>query len=494
MRLSFNWTVGRRITAGFTVIVALTAAVGGIGLLSMTHIEAETRRMDERALPAVVLVSRIQSMVKENYINTAQHYLAETTEERDRIEKAMDAMSAELTVLYGQFEPLLEGEDETTLYAQIKVSRGLYRTTRSEVLQLSRANDMAAARLRYTQELYTVYSTYIRQLDQMVGLHRTDAQVTAAGILDRAVQTRIQTVAALGSLLAVCVGLAWLITHRINRALREASGSVSQGSDSVRAASGEITTASVSLAEGSSELAASIQQMSASLEEISSMTRRNAGHAQDALQLAQETRSAAENSKEGMEALVTAMDAIQGAGENVSKIVKTIDEIAFQTNLLALNAAVEAARAGEAGAGFAVVADEVRSLAQRSAVAAKETTASIQDSIEKSQRGVSISGEVSERFKEIVNRTTRVASLVAEIAGASDEQSKGVAQVLTAVTHMDTATQTTAASAEECASAATELEAQAVSLSEVVSRLGKLAGTQAHAPRTGENGKEVEQA
>jgi methyl-accepting chemotaxis protein len=242
----------------------------------------------------------------------------------------------------------------------------------------------------------------------------------------------------------------------------------------VASASGQISSASQSLAEGASEQAASLEETSASLEEIASMTKRNAENALSAKDLSSETRQAAETGSSNMHEMNRAMADIQSASGNISKIIKTIDEIAFQTNILALNAAVEAARAGEAGAGFAVVADEVRNLAQRSAQAAKETAEKIEDSISKSANGVALSGKVTESLGQIVTKARQVDELVAEIATASREQSQGIDQVNTAVTQMDKVTQTNAATAEESASASEELSAQAATLREIVADLQTL--------------------
>jgi len=172
----------------------------------------------------------------------------------------------------------------------------------------------------------------------------------------------------------------------------------------------------------------------------------------------------------------SAMDAIKESSANIAKIVKTIDEIAFQTNILALNAAVEAARAGEAGAGFAVVAEEVRSLAQRSASAAKETAALIDESVVRSGRGVDISGQVAQSFAHILDKARQVDTLVGEIATASNEQHQGIGQVTTAVSQMDKVTQSNASGAEESAAASEELSAQAQVLHDTVRQLERLVG------------------
>jgi len=217
------------------------------------------------------------------------------------------------------------------------------------------------------------------------------------------------------------------------------------------------------------------------------MTKRNAESASKVKSAAAQTRSSADAGAQQMETMVAAMGAIRVASDDIAKILKTIDEIAFQTNILALNAAVEAARAGEAGSGFAVVADEVRALAQRCATAAKETAGKIEASVSKSQQGAAISVEVAKNFTTIQEQIRSLDTLIAEIASASNEQSQGISQVSTAVAEMDRVTQSNAAGAEESASAAEELNAQAEVLKETVGQLQQLIGggqTSAGSPRS----------
>jgi methyl-accepting chemotaxis protein len=249
----------------------------------------------------------------------------------------------------------------------------------------------------------------------------------------------------------------------------------------VRNTSGQLSAGSQSIAEGSSEQAAALEETSATLEEFSATTRSNASHARSANELAAQAHRAAETGAAGMEQMNEAMLEIQSASRNIAKIIKTIDEIAFQTNLLALNAAVEAARAGTAGMGFAVVAEEVRNLARRSAVAAKETTAIIEDSILKSKNGVQVSTEVSRHFQEITEKTRRVDELISQIATAAQEQNNGINQLNSAVRGMDSVTQGNAANAEESASLAVELNSQANTLGEIIAELSGLLSGQSTA-------------
>jgi methyl-accepting chemotaxis protein len=244
----------------------------------------------------------------------------------------------------------------------------------------------------------------------------------------------------------------------------------------VKCTSREMQTSSRMLAEGAGQQAAALEETSASLEELASMTKRNAENSQKANELSKQTRLAADKGAEHMTSMNQAMEAIKVSSDDIAKIIKTINEIAFQTNILALNAAVEAARAGEAGMGFAVVADEVRNLAQRSAQAARETAAKIEGAISKTTQGVELSGKVSAALNDIVTKARQVNDLAAEVAGASREQAQGFVQIKKAVTQMDSVTQGNAASAEKSADAAQELNSQADMLKEAVGELSQLVG------------------
>lgn len=473
---NFNWTVGRRLIAGFSLLVTITAAVGVMSYFCVRQIKHASSEMENEALPGIVLISEVESLVKENYINCTQLFLAKDADAKVALETEMTRKSQVLTGIYKHIEELLKTDGERRAYEEIKLRRVKYRDTRAHMADLSKAGKQDEAKAVLSGDLYAAYTEYVTALRNAVDNDRNQALAASAQI-SHFVEIAVRTlVIGVGGALFAGIFAAWLITHRTNRRLSSVTNSIAQGSQHLKLASSEIAASSQTLAQSASELAASLQETSASLEEISSMTKRNAENATSAKEISSDTRKAAEAGTVTIAAMSSAMGDIKTSSDNIAKIIKTIDEIAFQTNLLALNAAVEAARAGSAGAGFAVVADEVRSLAQRSAVAARDTADKIQDSMTKSQRGVALSAEVSAGFQSIVSKARAVDELVAQIAVASSEQSSGISQVLTAITQMDQATQMTASGSEECAASAQELNAQSVQLDSVVEGLQQLSG------------------
>ncbi len=234
------------------------------------------------------------------------------------------------------------------------------------------------------------------------------------------------------------------MAEALNRAVEKLNSTLQEVADSAANASSssqQLAAAAETIASGAQEQAASLEETSASLEEITAAVRQSADNANQASQLAAGSKDSALQGQEVVSNAITAMSEINAASAKISDIISTIDEIAFQTNLLAVNAAVEAARAGEEGRGFAVVASEVRSLAQRSAVAAKEIKVLIQDSLRKVEAGSGLVNRSGETLQGIVGSVKRVTDIVGEIAAASGEQSTGIEQVNTAMTQMDQVTQ-----------------------------------------------------
>lgn len=270
-----------------------------------------------------------------------------------------------------------------------------------------------------------------------------------------------------------------LATQRMICNLRRINLEVNESVEQVASGSDQITSASQALSQGATEQASSLEEITSSMTEIRSQTKTNAENATQANNMAKSVREEAENGNTAIQSMVGAMGEINASSQQIAKIIKVIDDIAFQTNLLALNAAVEAARAGKHGKGFAVVADEVRNLASRSAKAARETADLIEASGKKVENGQAVAGKTAETFKEIVTGITKVTDLVGEIAAASNEQAQGIAQVSQGLQQIDQVTQQNTASAEETASAAEELSSQAAHLRKLMQqfKLGDGAGS-----------------
>jgi len=375
--------------------------------------------------------------------------------------------------------PMLTHQNDIDELNQIKADAHDYRDAMKVIMDDSVAVEDLGAKILAS-------SVIVNQLcdgTQAAGMKRTvDSANNSTEKLTRASLTMI-----IGLAVALVVGVivAFFIIRNSNQVLTAVANALDEGSDQVASAAAQVSSSSQSLAEGASEQAASLEETSSSLEEMASMTRRNAENAQKANDLAKQARTAADKGASDMQLMNAAMEAIKISSDDIAKIIKTIDEIAFQTNILALNAAVEAARAGEAGMGFAVVADEVRNLAQRSAQAAKETAGKIEGAITKTAQGVDISKQVAETLLEIATKARQVDELVSEVAGASREQTQGITQVNIAVGQMDKVTQSNAANAEESAAAAEELNAQAVTMKDSVADLLQLVGGERPGAMTG---------
>ncbi|MFA6011002.1 MAG: methyl-accepting chemotaxis protein [Desulfobacteraceae bacterium] len=277
-------------------------------------------------------------------------------------------------------------------------------------------------------------------------------------------------------LILICLATGFFISTGINTVISGMAKSLKDGSNHVASASCQISSASQQLAQGAGDQASSLEEIASSLEEMASITRKNADNTLEAKTHTETVNRVVIRAGESMESLNHSMESITTASQETSKIIKTIDEIAFQTNLLALNAAVEAARAGEAGSGFAVVADEVRNLALRASDAAKSTAQLIENTIQRVNDGSDIVGRTYTDFMELNDKIHKVTEIINEITEASRENAQGIDEINKAMSDMDSVVQQNAASAEENASASEEMNAQAEQMNGLVKGLMDLVG------------------
>ena len=451
-------TIGKRISGGFAVMLAIPLLLGAFAWTRIQALQHQSTNVTQNNIPSLELLGEVQVRAQENDTLIFRHIWSTDEKELHVLEAQMDAnVALNKQALEGYDKSLSDSRARTSL-ENVLAARQKF----SEELAKIMAASLACTNTEASKALYE------RANAELVPLSKTYETVSHSanlGIL-------------LSILLALGLGiaLAYIITSGTNGILTRIANTLNDGSAQVVGAAAQVSSSSQSLAEGANEQAASLEETSASLEEMASMTKRNAENSQKANELAKQARSAADKGVGDMKDMSAAMEAIKTSSDDIAKIIKTIDEIAFQTNILALNAAVEAARAGEAGMGFAVVADEVRSLAQRSAQAAKETATKIEGAIARTAQGVGINQKVAAALNEIVTKARQVDELVAEVAGASQEQTQGITQINVAVGQMDKVTQSNAANAEESAAAAEELNAQAEAMKESVTELLHLVG------------------
>jgi methyl-accepting chemotaxis protein len=474
-----NWTIGKRITLGFLLVILVSSAVGGLSVLKVRNLRKQINEIVDVWSPSYVMMADLSRSINGAQIALLENMTTEDAAETKRLNDAVltNLATVEKTLVRYKEEGMITVEvGEQPLYDKTWSTFKAFQASITQTLALATANKNEEAAALYWKEVLPNAVASREALLAQAELNRTQLVESGKDGQNLARLTIIFVISGTLASMALGIVFAWGIIRSTNKALQQIAITLNDAATQVAAAAGQVSSSSQSLAEGSSEQAASLEETSASLEEIGSMTKRNADSAENARAISIQTTQATETGTRQMDEMVASMGAIKASSDNIAKIIKTIDEIAFQTNILALNAAVEAARAGEAGAGFAVVADEVRALAQRAAQAARETTEKIDDSITKSGQGLEISGRVAADLKQITDKTREVNALVVEIAAASKEQNQGLGQVSTAISQMDKVTQSNAGTAEESAAAAEELNAQSVSMKESVSDLLRLVG------------------
>ncbi|HEX7088436.1 MAG TPA: methyl-accepting chemotaxis protein [Vicinamibacterales bacterium] len=478
-----HWTIGNKLYSGVGALVVFLLAAGCVSLWSASRLNAQLEEMSGTTMRKVVLIAGVTAGFEAAYSHAKTMILGGMAGDEAKVEaakRAAEAAGEQVRRNVEELRPLLtEPEAQAALRT---IEHGAEAWDRffaqfvrhSDAGQLAEANDLFNGQESIRQATQDAVAALDTVRDGVLQREREAAATNYA-----AIRVLILSLSALS--IGVGVLVFWAV-RGINRSLHATALELRDGAQQLAAAASQVAASSQTLSRGASEQAASLEETSASMEEMASMTRKNAENSEAAAGLMSEADRLVDSSNRALGDMVSSMKSINEASTRVARIIKTIDEIAFQTNILALNAAVEAARAGEAGMGFAVVADEVRNLAQRSAQAARDTAALIEESVAKSQEGSAKVESVAESIRSITEAVSRARGLVDEVSAASRQQAQGIDQVSQAVAQMEKVTQSTAATAEESAAASEELSAQAEAALGIVAALEAMVGASEESP------------
>ncbi|QBI04822.1 methyl-accepting chemotaxis protein [Pseudoduganella albidiflava] len=517
--------VGTRLAVGYAIVLVLLWVIVGAGLLKMRDMQTRITKITEFNNTQIRQLNSARDSVTDRMI--ALRNLALLTDENamrpevERLRKQEALYAGEMGKVVKSLEDPSTGPKEKALMATIVEQERMAMPLMAAAEKLGVANQAEETTTMLMEKVRPVQRVWLNTIDELIkleeALNEEEADEAAA-----AYQTAVRLMLILAVLaMAVGIAAAVMVTRTLLKQLggepNEAAGiatriaegdltvdvpvkagdtasmmfamrnmrdklaaivaEVRTGTDTIATAAAEVSAGNQDLSSRTEEQASSLEETASSMEELTSTVRQNAENAQQASAMAASASSVAAQGGSVVAQVVDTMGAIDASAKKIVDIISVIDGIAFQTNILALNAAVEAARAGEQGRGFAVVAGEVRNLAHRSASAAKEIKALIDDSVEKVGVGTQLVGQAGATMNEVVGSVQRVTDIMAEISSASREQSSGIDQVNVAITQMDEVTQQNAALVEEASAASEAMQEQARRLAELVGTFTLAQGT-----------------
>ncbi len=503
-------TIKTRLVFVIAFLAAELVAGAAIGIYNLAIANAELKSMhDDRVVP-IGQLSRVMQLITINQLLVGKAADATTKEGRDAFLSQLEANVADATATWKAYEQTSLTPEEAALVAKfVEARKAFLEQGLMPAVAAARAGDGTLASELLTGEVARRFQPVADVGGQLLALQQRVAREEYEQSQAAYETVRLVCLAGLafGLLMAAVIGWALVraivrpieaavriagavaagdLTQRIEVSSNDETGRLLQalkdmntalvqivtrvrgGTDTIATASGQIAAGNLDLSSRTEQQAGSLEETASSMEELTSTVRQNADNARQADALAASAQQVAGKGGAVVEQVVHTMGAIKDSATRIVDIISVIDGIAFQTNILALNAAVEAARAGEQGRGFAVVAGEVRNLAQRSAAAAKEIKALIDDSVRNVQHGSALVDQAGATMAEIVHSVGRVTDIMAEITAASQEQTAGIEQINSAVTQMDQATQQNAALVEQASAAAQSLQEEAAALAQAV--------------------------
>jgi len=498
----FNMNVGTRMAVGFAILLLMSVGMGGSAFWLTRGSDRNVNEMVGWLLPKERIIEEWTSAINDNSglamasMSTADPLLRKT------LQQSMFNSAEKITFLQDELIPLIKKEKGKKLLADVISAREKYITLRSEGMRMAEGGQVSQMSVFISEQFYPATQNYTRSLLALRNYQKELIDNSYKSIKNRSeISKNIILSSVILSMILGAV-ISWYITRSITRPLGDAVsvaskvsagdltidvnvsstdqlgtlmqslkdmvsglaitvGKVKSGAEIISYAANEIDAGNIDLASRTEEQAAGVEETAATLEQLTSTIKRSADNVRHVNELFNETGDIIKHNNERMSNVLTSMQDIHSESGKMAAIVTTIEGIAFQTNILALNAAVEAARAGEQGRGFAVVAGEVRTLAQRSAISAKEIKEIINSSLTKISNCRVLVDEAGSGMNGIVENVVEVQVLVDEIARASMEQSDGITQINIAMGQIDTTTQQNSTLVEESSAASSSLKDQA---------------------------------
>jgi len=506
-----NMRISAKLISSFILVSLIAGIMGTVGIYNMWKVDKEYKGLYEDYGVSLGDLGSAGIDFNRNRYRLANMLLNDDQAEKERLANEIRDIENQISLNLEEFGGTIRSEENRRKFQELQQKFEMFKTSRDRVMDLALSGRNGQAIELLNTETAVLASAANDALMEMFDLRKTNGGKLSRQLSEQTNSSMISMVVTVIVMVVVSIILGVLVSRMISKPvnklvasanqiadgdlnvivevesrdevgqlalafrkmsdnLNEIMGNIQIAADQVASGAKQISDLSVSMSQGATEQASSVEQLTASIEEIDSQTRQNAQTSNEANEIAEAAKQNALLGNNQMKEMLSAMDEINDASQNISKIIKVIDEIAFQTNILALNAAVEAARAGQHGKGFAVVAEEVRNLAARSANAARETTELIEGSIRKVEEGTKIAQETANALQSIVDDVARVSELISNIATASNEQAIGISQINQGIMQVSQVVQTTSANLEEGATTSEELSAQANLLQEQVNR------------------------
>jgi len=472
-----QWTIGKKLMAAASSMLLVILGFTFSSLNSLDKVSSELTT-STRLTTELALAGNLKATA--NIMRTGQRGVLLLTLQKDA--KGVEKQQQDYAKYYqterellARLRPLLVTDKAKELTSALESQVEQHAACFREVAELCAADKIDEAAALYRQKGLPAGVAMEKAAAELTELVAQLLKVSSTNGADKVGSAR-WTAIFMNVMALVVAAIMIFIVRGTSQTLRRMAAELSEGSGQIHAATAQVSSASQSLAQAASQQSASMQETSSSSEQVTSMMRKNTENSKAAAQFMDTVDARVADGNAALDQMVASMQEITSSSAKISKIIKAIDEIAFQTNILALNAAVEAARAGEAGMGFAVVADEVRSLSHRSAQAAQDTAALIEESIGKSNEGSAKLQQMAEVIRSITESTSKVKALVDEVSLGSDEQARAIDGISSAIAQMTQVTQATAANSEETAAASQEMAAQAQTLNQIAMQLRTMVG------------------